>query len=46
MLDSTICNADTQSELSHISSEFAMQNLEGNALNNFVLGSLHFISDF
>ena len=40
-LDSTICNADTQSELSHIPSEFAIQNLEGNALSNFVLGSLH-----
>ena len=24
MLDSTICNADTQSELSHIPAEFAM----------------------
>ena len=46
MLDSTICNVDTQSEFTHIPSKFAMRNLEGNALNNFVLGSLHFISDF
>ena len=46
MLDSTICNIDTQSEFTHIPSEFAMQNSEGNTLNNFVLGSLLFISGF
>ena len=27
MLDSKICNVDTQSEFTHILSEFAMQNL-------------------
>ena len=37
MLDNTICNVDTQSEFTHIPSKFAMRNLEGNALNNFVL---------
>ena len=31
ILDCTICNIVTQSELSHIPAEFAMQNLEGNA---------------
>ena len=46
MLDSTICNVDTQSEFTHFPSKFAMRNLEGNVLNNFVLGSWHFISDF
>ena len=46
MLDSTTYNVDTQSEFTHIPSKFAMRNLEGNALNIFVLGSLHFISDF
>ena len=44
MVDSTICNIDTQSESTHIPSEFAMRNLEGDALNNFVLESLHFIN--
>ena len=32
MLDGTICNVHTQSEFTHILAEFAMQNLEGNAL--------------
>ena len=44
MLDNKIYNVDTQSEFTHIPSEFDMQNLEGNALKNFVLESLHFIN--
>ena len=36
MLDSTICNVETQSEFTHFPSKFAMRNLEGNALHHFV----------